>query len=173
MNKKIQILVIALAMMLTLTFGFSNAYGQNKEDDSSSLLFQQNDNDEIVGTWVSEVTIRNCQTNATLVKVQALNTFNQGGTMTEAGNALFRGPGHGVWERIRGNLRIGGNQYSSVFMFFRFNPDGTYAGFQKVRRQHTLINNTLNTTATFENFNAASVLISTLCAAETASRLTE
>jgi hypothetical protein len=171
MNKKTQTFVIALAMMLTLTFGFSNAYGQDVEDKQSFDLLRQGDNgNSIVGTWVSEVTIRNCQTSAILANVKALNTFNQGGTMMEAGggNSITRGPGHGTWDRIRGN------QYRSVFMFFRFNPDGTYAGFQKVRRLHTLNDGeTLTTTAAFDNYNAAGVLLSSLCATETAVRLSE
>ncbi len=78
-----------------------------------------------------------------------------------------RSPGHGTWEQTRGR------QYSSVFMFFRSNADGTDNGFQKVRRSHTLNNDTLTTVAAFENFNAAGVLTSTGCATETATRLTE
>ncbi len=167
MNKKNTTIVIALAMMLTLTFGL---YGQNTEDDNSPFLFPRNnsiDGNGIVGTWVAEVTIRNCQTNDVIRTVQALNTFNLGGTMMEAGNSLTRGPGHGTWERTRGN------NYRSVFMFFRFNPDGTYAGFQKVRRHHTLSfgGRTLTTTATFEIFNADGIRIATPCATETAVRL--
>lgn len=168
MNKKTQTFVIALAMMLTLTFGLSTAYGQNTEDNNSPLLFSQNgDGNSIVGTWVSAVTIRNCQTNDPFITVQALNTFNQGGTMAEAGNSSTRGPGHGTWERTRAN------RYSSVFMFFRFNPDGTYAGFQKVRRHHTLSYGgaTLTTNATFEVFNSDGIRIAAACATETANRL--
>ncbi len=80
-----------------------------------------------------------------------------------------RSPGHGIWERIRGR------EYSSVFMFFRSNADGTDNGFQKIRRHHTLSNgfDTLTTTATFENFTAVGVFTSSGCATETAVRLDE
>ena len=88
--------------------------------------------------------------------------------MMETSRSLAtRSPSHGTWEKIRSH------QYKSVFMFFRSNADGTDNGFQKVRRYHLLNNGTLTTNATFENFNAAGVLVSTGCATETAARLTE
>ncbi len=169
MNKKIQTFVIALAVMLTLTFGFSTIYGQNTEDNESPVLSRQNgDGNSIVGTWVATVTFIDCQTGSTIRSFRVLNTFNQGGTMMETGRSLAaRSPGHGTWERIRGH------EYKSVFMFFRSNADGTDNGFQKIRRHHTLNDDTLTTVATFENFNAAGVSTSTGCATETAARLTE
>ncbi len=167
MNKKTQTFVVALAMMLTLTFGLSTAYGQNTEDKQLSDSLERNGN-SIVGTWVATVTMRNCQTGEAIRSFPVLNTFNLGGTMMETSRSLtIRSPGHGTWERTRGY------QYSSVFMFLRSNADGTDNGFQKVRRSHTLNNDTLTTVAAFENFNAAGVLTSTGCATETATRLTE
>jgi len=169
MNKKTQTFVVVLAMTLTLTFGLSIAYGQNTDDNQSFDSLERNDNDNsIVGTWVAVVTQRNCQTGEVIRMIPVLNTFNQGGTMMEGGSSLTtRGPGHGTWEQTRRR------QYSSVFMFLRSNPDGTYNGFQKIRRFHTLNNDTLTTNATFENFNAGGLLVSTGCATETATRLTE
>ena len=169
MKKRTKTFVIAL-VMITLTFGLSSAYGQDRENDSLLALSQRNDNaNSIVGTWIAEVTISNCQPGNIITKVQALNTFNQGGTMMEAGNSILRGPGQGKWERVSGN------RYSSVFMFFRFNADGTYAGFQKVRRFHALDygGQRLTTTSTFEIFNADGIRIATACASETATRLNE
>lgn len=171
MKKRTKTFFITL-VMLTLTFGLSTAYGQNVENDTSPVLFEQDDNaNSIVGTWISDVTITDCQSGNILARVKALNTFNQGGTMMEAGggNPALRGPGHGTWERTRGN------KYKSVFMFFRFNPDGSYAGFQKVQRVHSLDfeGNTITTTATFDVFNANGIRIATACATETAVRLNE
>jgi len=167
MNKTLKTFVAVLAIVLMLTFGLSTAYGQNTEGNNSSLQFQEDNGNRIVGTWISDVTIRNCQTNAPLITVKALNTFNQGGTMTETGNSFTRGPGHGTWERTKGN------DYDSVFMFFRFNADGTYGGYQKVRRHHTLDLDSaiLTTDAAIEVYNAAGVLIAIGCASETARRL--
>ena len=75
MNKKTHTFVTAL---LILTFGLSAAYGQN----DSSGSFEQNAND-IVGTWLADVTVSNCQ-GTILGVVKALNTFNKGGTMIES-----------------------------------------------------------------------------------------
>jgi len=166
MNRKTQTFVVAFAIMLTLTFVVSTAYGQKK------ALRQQFNSPEngnsIVGTWVAIVTMRNCETGAAIRSFPVMNTFNQGGTMMESSRSLAtRSPGMGMWER---NI---GNDYSSIFMFFRSNADGTDNGYQKVQRRHTLNNGILTTTATFENFNAAGVLTSTGCATETASRLTK
>lgn len=56
----------------------------------------------LVGTWVVEVTLRNCETNAPLHTDNALISFHRGGTISEsARGAAFapgqRGPGHGLW----------------------------------------------------------------------------
>lgn len=58
--------------------------------------------EKLVGSWVVEVTLRNCQTNAPLHTDNALISFHRGGTISEsARGAAFapgqRGAGHGVW----------------------------------------------------------------------------
>jgi hypothetical protein len=57
----------------------------------------------IEGTWLVRVTLRNCDTNASLGSVSSLVTFHEGGTVSETtGSSAFaigqRSPGHGVWE---------------------------------------------------------------------------
>lgn len=165
MNKKTQtICFAALALMLTLSFGFSVVAGQKKDVKSSNLL-DPNAN-SIVGTWFATVTMRNCQTNEAIRSFPVLNTFNQGGTMAETSRSLAnRSPGYGIWERTEGS------RYKSIFIFLRSNTDGTDNGYQKIKRRHTLDGNTLTTTATFENFNPQGVLTSSGCATETATRL--
>lgn len=62
----------------------------------------------LVGTWVVQVTQRDCSSGAPLgVPFYSLLTFNQGGTMTETtANPMFfpavRGPGHGGWSQVKG-----------------------------------------------------------------------
>ena len=56
----------------------------------------------IVGTWLVQVTVRNCETNAPLHSDNAVISFHRGGTISEsARGAAFapgqRGPGHGAW----------------------------------------------------------------------------
>jgi hypothetical protein len=58
----------------------------------------------LVGTWVVQVQLHNCETGATVGgPFISLLTFDRGGTMTETtSNANFypavRGPAHGVWK---------------------------------------------------------------------------
>ncbi len=123
------------------------------------------------GSWNAMVTFRNCQTGAEIrPPFPAMNTFMQGGTLHEFGVGtapLTRGPGHGTWEHI------GGQSFSSVFQFFRFNADGTYAGYTKARRQIEVNDegNAYSVVSATEIYNAAGILIATGCATETATRL--
>ncbi len=62
----------------------------------------RNAREGIVGTWLVEVTLRNCETNAPLHTDNAVISFHWGGTISEsARGAAFapgqRGAGHGSW----------------------------------------------------------------------------
>jgi hypothetical protein len=62
--------------------------------------------DGIVGTWVVEVTLRNCTTQAPMGSFSSLVTFHRGGTLSETtSSAAFvpgqRSDGHGAWRRQR------------------------------------------------------------------------
>src|SRR5262245_52708739 len=84
------------------------------------------------GAWRVTVTIRNCQTGAPVRTVLALNTFVPGGSMFETANGLLRSPSHGTWQKIAGH------DYSATFIFFTFNPDGSWLGSNKITRTITL-----------------------------------
>jgi hypothetical protein len=125
----------------------------------------------IEGAWRTTVTIRNCQTGAPITTFPGLQTFNEGGTLAEiatGGPPSSRTPGHGVWKREHGS-----QNYSFVFMFDRFNADGTYAGSQKVRGAVVLeaSGDELTVAATTEIFNPAGQLIATGCSTATAARI--
>ena len=127
---------------------------------------EDRNSDHIVGTWNVTVTFVDCTTGAVIRSFPTLNTFNVGGTMMETPRSLAqRSPGQGVWDKI------GGNEYSSVFKFFRSNADGTDNGYQLVRRQHLVDGDTITTTATFQNYNASGQPTTTGCAVESATRL--
>jgi hypothetical protein len=122
---------------------------------------------KLEGTWRVEVTLRNCQTGAPIRTIQALNTYLSGGAMLETGNSSpFRSPSHGVWQHT------GGRNYTATFMFFRFNPDGTSAGSQKVTRNIEVgeDGDTFTATASVEILDVNDNLIATGCATETARR---
>ena len=62
--------------------------------------------DGIVGTWVVEVTLRNCTTQAPMGTFGSLVTFHHGGTISESAGSLAFAPGqrsdgHGTWTRQR------------------------------------------------------------------------
>lgn len=135
--------------------------GQNNEKQQRS----------IEGAWRTTVTIRNCQTGAPITTFQGLQTFNKGGTLAETatgGPPSSRTPGHGVWSREHGS-----QNYSFIFMYDRFNADGTYAGSQKVRGAVVLeaSDDELTVVASTEIFNPAGQLIATGCSTATATRI--
>lgn len=81
------------------------------------------------GTWLVQVTLRNCQTGDALRTFPAFLTFAQGGTLIETTTALGsaqRSPGHGFWEHT------GGKSFKAVSKAFLFNPDGTSSGIQTI-----------------------------------------
>ena len=123
----------------------------------------------LVGSWNVQVTIRDCQTGAALANFPAMITYNQGGTMQETAlgaDPLLRLPGHGVWSQHNGR------RYSSAFQFFRFNPDGTFAGRNIIRGAIRLgqSGNEFTTTDTVGVFDANGNLIVTACATARATR---
>jgi hypothetical protein len=136
------------------------AFGQNSEKQQRS----------IEGSWRTTVTIRNCQTGTPITTFQGLQTFNKGGTLAETatgGPPSSRTPGHGVWSQH------GAQDYSFVFMYDRFNADGTYAGSQKVRGAVVLEagGGALSVIASTEILNPAGQVIATGCATSTATRI--
>jgi len=102
---------------------------------TSSTSAQSSDNtNPIEGLWNSEVTITDCQTSAVMRQFRAMNMFIHGGTLTDTDVQPpgTHGPGFGTWQDS------GGSRYASVFEFFRYNPDGSFAGTNKVTRTITL-----------------------------------
>lgn len=144
---------------------------QTQQDDKQedSLAWKSRNARALEGVWNNQVTLRNCQTGAEIRTIVGMNTFARGGTTQETGVGTapsLRSPGHGVWSYQFGR------RFFSVLQFFRFNPDGTYAGTQKVRKQIELSRFGSNFTATVavEIFDANGNLVGTGCATETAAR---
>lgn len=83
---------VALAGALITTSGV----GAAAHADSSA---------NVVGTWLVQVTLRNCETQAPLHTDDALITLHRDGNITESARAAAfapgqRGSGHGVWARL-------------------------------------------------------------------------
>ena len=127
----------------------------------------------IVGVWSLEVTLRVCATGAPVPGVDpfpALNTFHQGGTLTEFGTRFSpatRNVGQGVWKKT------GRFTYQSHFVFQRFDANGLYIGDQDVRRTSRLSPDGawLTTEATVEIRDANGVVVMRGCATEDGSRI--
>ena len=91
----------------------------------------------------------------------------QGGTLTETSNDLLRSSSLGTWRRVS---RHG---YTAVFRFFTFNPDGSFAGRNKITRAIKLgiDANRFVANAVFEVFDVNDNLVVSGCGTETAQRL--
>lgn len=102
-----------------------------------------NDADPIEGVWESVITARDCTSSAVLGTFRGAQVFNRGGTLsdTNAGPPTLRGPGFGIWSRTDSG-------YTAIFRFYRYNPDGSLAGSQRVTRVMSLSAdaNTVNST---------------------------
>lgn len=159
-------LALMLAFTVTHVWVSAQATEPQLQDDSSD---SSSGNGKIVGVWDVRVTPRNCQTGDPLASLRVMNMFIRGGTLLETSSGLptRRGPGLGTWQYL------GGRSYSAVFRFFRFNPDGSFAGHRRVARTIELSqdSNEFTATASDEIFDANDNLVQTGCATETATRL--
>ncbi len=120
------------------------------------------------GVFDSQVTLTDCN-GYTLAVFRAYEMFHAGGTLSSTDNTppTFHGPGFGTWERVAGR------KYSSPFQFFNFNPDGSFAGTQRIDRTITLSadGNSYTSTVTFQSFDPDGNLLFSGCGSETAARL--
>lgn len=123
----------------------------------------------IEGVWRTRITQLNCQTGAVIRISRGLTTFNVGGTIAETSNALapaFRSPGHGLWEKQSSKT------YFGSFVFQLFNPDGSFAGTQKISQtyQLSLFGDSYSSTGTVQISDPNDNIIANGCATATATR---
>ena len=97
----------------------------------------------LVGSWQVETTLRADGRDCTIAPIvgtgvnpfQALNTFHEGGTMSEFGTRsppATRTSGHGVWER-RGH-----RTYDYRVLFYSFDANGLFTATMDLRTGVTL-----------------------------------
>lgn len=118
------------------------------------------------GVWNVSVTVRTCDTGDIIRRVRALNLYVHDGSMTETSSNITRGPSVGTWRHVEDHT------YTSMFEFFRFNADGTFASIARVTRTITLSDDGTRFTSTgeVEDFNAQNVRVSFGCTTEIAAR---
>jgi hypothetical protein len=157
---KARFLKTTAGMVLATIFAVTAAQVSLSADD-------EQDRNGIEGVWDVNVTIRQCDTGAPVVKFPAMNMFIHGGTLTETSNDLLRGSSVGTWSHVRRHA------YTAVFRFFRFNKDGSFAGRDKITRAIRLgeDGNTFTANAHFYIFDVNDNLVASGCGTETAKRL--
>jgi hypothetical protein len=116
---------VLVMSMLTVYVMHGQASQTHRADGSAESV--SSGKRRIVGVWVNQVSIIDCDSKDVLVTFAGLLTYHVGGTLSETtGDTFLRSPGSGTWH-FRGRQRYGGK-----FMFFTFNPDGSPSGFFKV-----------------------------------------
>jgi hypothetical protein len=161
--------VVSVGMLALMAAGNVRAQGSQAEGRAMS----------IEGTWLVDVQLRVCQTQAPLgAPFRSLVTFLADGTVVEATEAPAfavgqRPPAHGRW------TRLGGSRYSQrMLALIAFdtppNPPAS-PGFQRggsvVSQTVELVDpDTMTSTGTNEFYTAAGVLYRTGCASATGRR---
>jgi hypothetical protein len=142
--------VVALACLLSVP---AISAGKTK-----ALPFQA---DPIEGLWAAHVNITDCNTGAVGFSFDAMGLFAANGTFhdTNATNPTLRSASFGTWQHL------GGNAYTFMFRFFRFDLQGLYQGSNVVRHTVELAadGQSYFSEGTAEIYNALGGLIATGC----------
>ena len=124
----------------------------------------------IEGVWDEYITVVNCSSGAPMITFRATNLFASGGalTATNSNPPATSGPTLGTWWRVSRH-----GDFGAKMRFFRFNPDGSFAGIQEVTRAISVDpgSETLTGTVTFDVFDANDNLLQSGCATETGTRV--
>ena len=166
-----QLFGAALTIMLTLAFtqilaSAQEVQGEQKAEESHHFSKQAR---KIEGVWEAQVTRRVCATGDPLATFRGMTTFLRDGASIGTNNLppTTGGIAFGRWKYL------GGNRYLDVERFFRYNPDGSFAGVQRITRNFTLNHegNQFTGTVSIEVFDATDHLIQTGCATEVTKRV--
>ena len=137
---------------------------------SDAVAQSASDADAIEGAWQSAVTIRDCSSGAVLRSFTGFTVLHRGGTASATNNLppASNGPAYGSWKR--GSAP---STYTTTLRFFRFNPDGSFAGAQNLTRTLTLAADGRSLTGTLSSqvVDPAEVVLQTGCGTETATRV--
>ncbi|MFN2443783.1 MAG: hypothetical protein ABR517_13985 [Thermoanaerobaculia bacterium] len=134
--------------------------GENRAHDQSRNL---------VGSWETEVTIRDCQTGTPIRSFYSVGTFMPGGTMIDstAGTPQeLKTPGQGIW------THLDGHRYRLGFKSFTFDVAGNATGWTKIVHVATMdpTGDTYSSEGSLEVYAPSGFLVFTGCASATAGR---
>lgn len=173
-------LSVALAMMVTLTIG--STFGQDKHDkqltdsrtvEQSKAVDNEDQDSALTGVWeeVSVPATVDCQTGQPNgPTINALYTFNQGGTMAVEDTLSidrYRTNGGGIWKHTSAR------KYTYANLHYSFDPNGTFLFTIKQRANLTLTpdSNSFIETGTFEGVDPSGNVLFGGCYTATAHRL--
>ena len=161
--------ILAILMLTVFTqisvSAQEDIFTEEKSDEQTQVLdlsVQRRNARALEGVWNHTNTRRNCATGEAIQTFAVMHTYMRGGTMSDWGAGSppsLRSNGQGIWNYQSRRL------YTTAFQFFRFNPDGTYAGKQVVREQIrlSLDGNSYNASATAQVFDAGGNVIANNC----------
>ena len=124
---------------------------------------------QLSGTWTTWVSLTNPPPGVDAT-FQALDTFTPGGGIlvsSSQSHPTARSLAHGNC------AHTGGRDYACTFVWFRFDPTGTYIGMQRVRRTMTVSadGNSFTSTDTIDVLAPDGTVVATIQGTETAQRL--
>ena len=163
--------IVGMTMVLMFLAGGASVSAFAQDDEKTDQIEAnqaQDHNRTIIGVWINQVTIRNCDTGAPLGSFQTQTTFAKGGTYLETvAPSIFRSYGNGLWNR-----KQGWNQYSLIQRFMRYDAAGAFIGSGVVRATITLdeTGNNYTSTATNDFLDVNGNVIASGCATSAATR---
>ncbi len=113
------------------------------------------------------MTARVCQTGNPIITFRGMTSFIRGGASIGTNNNPKPPTAFGRWQYL------GRQRYTDTERFFRYNPDGSFAGVQRITRNIILSRDGDHFTGTIsgEIFDANGNLIGNTCATETTTRV--
>jgi hypothetical protein len=161
---------VTLAFVLALTFTHRLVSAQEDQHETqleTSSHHASAQSRRLEGVWEAQVTQRNCLTGDALRSFRGMTTFLREGASISTNNTPNPPLALGRWKYL------GGRRYQDVGRFFRYNPDGSFAGVQRITRNLELnqAGNQMTGTVSIEIFDASDHLIQTGCATEITRRV--
>jgi hypothetical protein len=125
---------------------------------------------QLIGTWDTLVSGRDCATGEVTRTFPALNSFLPGGVLIDTTTATapsLRTPGHGTWSHTSDHT------YRAYSLAFLFNPAGTYVGTQSIEQVIEIGDdpNEFYSTATTRLIDAATGVVTLRCATAVGRRM--
>jgi hypothetical protein len=133
--------------------------------EESNILAQAR---AIEGVWEPVVTIRDCQSGVPLVSFPSMDSYNRGGSLVvEGGGEFVSTTGLGSWRHV------GGRNFTALYQFFSYGPDGRLSGKLKVSARIRLSadGGSFRTTDTAELLDLNGTVIGQVCGTREARRL--